>query len=112
MADIQRNEVSIELAGETRVMRATFGAIRAIERDLGNVLTLIDKITRGDIGVDQSARVIFHGLHGYDDKRLSLDEVGEAVVQAGLGQVMKPVIDFLTKAMEGVSPGKPVAAQP
>jgi hypothetical protein len=103
-----RNEVEIELAGETRVMRATFAAIRGIERDLNtNVVPLIEKLAKGDIGVAQAAVIVFHGLHGNKDTRLNLEKVGEAIMDAGLSQVMEPVVKFISCALEGVKMGKP-----
>jgi hypothetical protein len=113
MAEALRNEVSIELAGETRTLRATFGALRGIEKDLGiNIVPLISKVTGVDVGVNEFATVIYHGLRGYDDTRLSLDAVGNAVMEVGLTALLAPVGDFLFKAMEGVSAGKPKPGEP
>ncbi|WP_197027136.1 GTA-gp10 family protein [Methylopila sp. 73B] len=105
--DNPRNEVSIELAGETRTMRASFAAIRNIERDLGNILPLIDKIGQGNVGVDQCATIIFYGLKGFDDHRLTKDAVGEAVMDRGLSAVMPAVVEFVTGTLKGVAVGKP-----
>jgi hypothetical protein len=47
MADNLRNEVQIELAGETRTMRATFAAIRGIEADTGrSIIATINRLRR------------------------------------------------------------------
>jgi hypothetical protein len=111
MAEPLRNEVSIQLGGEARTMRATFAALRGIERDLGmNIVPLLFKIGDADVGVNQAAVVIFHGLKGYGDTRLTLDEVGEAVLAEGLSNLMLPVTEFLKKALDGASLGKPAAA--
>lgn len=111
MAETLRNEVDITLLGETRTMRATFGAIRGVERDLKtNIIPLIERMGRGDVGVEQAAVVIFHGLKGYGDTSLTLDQVGDAVMGEGLSKVLEPVVNFLAVAMQGVSLGKPQAA--
>lgn len=108
---LERNEVSIELAGKPRVMRATFGAIRAIERDVGKSLVKVvdDLGLRGDISVSDTVTVIFYGLQAYGgDTRMTLDEVGNAVVAEGFTQKAAAAAEFLRVALMGVStPGKP-----
>jgi len=107
MSNDLRNEFSIELGGETRSMRATFEALRGIERDLKtNLIPLIDRFGRGDVGVEMTAVIIYHGLQGFGDSRLSLNEVGKHVMEDGLSKLMEPVVRFLGQAMGGVSLGK------
>jgi hypothetical protein len=111
MGERLRNEVEITLKGEVRVMRATFGAIRAIERDLKiNIIPLIMKLS--DLGLEQAAVIVFHGLKGYGDTSLTLEEVGEAIMDAGLDNVLDPIVDFLANTLKGVSVGKPQPAGP
>jgi hypothetical protein len=113
MADALRNEVGIDLDGQTRTMRATFASIRGIERDLKtNLVPLIEKLGRGDVGIEQAAVIVFHGLRGFGDTELNLDQVGEAILKTGLGSVMMPVVEFLSQAMQGVTLGKPQEAAP
>lgn len=107
MAEAMRNEVAITLAGEERTMRATFAAIRNIERDLGtNVIPLIRKMGQSDVGIGEVTTVIYRGLEAYGDTRLSHDEVGNAVMQNGITVLMGQVFEFLSKAMSGVNVGK------
>jgi hypothetical protein len=107
MADPLRNEVAITLDGTEYTLRATFAAIRGIERDLRtNLIPLIDRIARSDVGLEQCAIVISHGLRGYGDTSLTVDEIGELVLKTGVGTIMGAIIDFLGRAMEGVSLGK------
>ena len=106
-AEPMRNEMNITLNGAEYTMRATFGAIRGIERDLRtNLVPLIEKLACSDIGVEQMSVIIFHGLRGYDDTSMGLEEVGEAVVKGGIASVAVAVSRFLSLAMSGVSLGK------
>lgn len=57
--------------------------------------------------MEQAATIIFHGMRGFGDTTLKLDEIGDLVLKTGLSEVMMPVVDFLSVAMQGVSLGKP-----
>lgn len=111
MSDNLRNEVIINIAGEERTMRATFTAMRGIEKTLGvSIIELNRKVARSDLGVIDNATIIYYGLRGNDDTRLSLEEVGEAVLTEGLTALINPVFDFVNAAMRGVKVGKPSPA--
>lgn len=111
MSEPLRNEVSITLAGEERTMRATFEAIRNIERALNlSIVKLIARVSQADMGLTDTATIIYFGLRGHDDTRLTLDQVGEAVMEVGLTSMIKPVMEFIMKSMGGVKVGKPEEA--
>lgn len=98
-----RGEVKIQLAGEERIMRPTFEAIANIERELSiNTLPLLKKMSTGDIGVRAAAVVVYYGLKGYGDTRMSLAEVGDAVIVQGLNDLGVSISEFLITALEGV----------
>lgn len=103
------NEVKIDLAGETRTMRASFSALIEIERDLKkSLIALINQAAEsGDIGVTEAAVIVHHGLRGYQDARLTYAQVGEAIMEAGLPNILGAVMEFLGKALNGVTMGKP-----
>ncbi|MBY5698398.1 GTA-gp10 family protein [Rhizobium leguminosarum] len=106
-----RNEVKITLAGEERTMRATFSAIRGIEASLGkSIIAIISQSGNGDLSITDAVTIIHYGLRGYDDKRLSLDQVGDAVMDVGFSAVSLAAIQFLSVALGGVSVGKPQEA--
>lgn len=105
MANRLRNEVEIELAGKTRKLRATFDTIVVIESTIGT--SIIGLLRSGGISFKDAATIILCGMHGADDKSLTLEQIGEAVFEAGMSAVGPKVIDFLHIAMDGVSLGKP-----
>lgn len=101
------NETTIELDGEQRIMRASFTAIMNIERALGKSMTaIITKIANGDLAITEAAHIIYHGLRGNDDKRLSFEQVGEAIMERGLSEISMPVVEFVSASLNGVSLGK------
>ena len=120
MSDAFRNEVTVTLFGKERTMRATFRAIRDIETDLKlNWLRFAQKMAAGDIGIGEMAKIIFHGLKGYGDTRslktaapdgLTVEEIGDAIIEAGMNEVSTAVIQFIQIGFHGTKPvGKPEA---
>ncbi|WP_322884175.1 GTA-gp10 family protein [Sinorhizobium medicae] len=106
MTDPFRNEVAITLAGKERVLRADFTAIRAIERDTSR--SMIELQARGILSVTEMAKVIFHGLQASGDKELTVEQVGNAILEKGYASpaVMDPIVSFLNGSMAGFSLGK------
>lgn len=112
MAEKLRNEVAIMLGETEYTLRATFASLRDIERSLKtNLVPLMAQLGRADVGVEQAAIIIYHGMRGFDDTRLKLEEVGDLVMQAGVAKVMDPLVDFIGLAFQGVSVGKPVTPE-
>ena len=97
-----RGEVEIMLAGKPRVMRPTFAAIMEIEAALGGVVPLARRAAKGEFGLRDLAVVIHAGLKGAGGED-TLDEVGEAVLAAGVAHVTAPVRDFLTNVLSGLA---------
>lgn len=108
MANKLRNEVEITLAGVKRTMRADFEAMVAIENELNtNIVALITKFSRMDMGVGDAAAVIFYGLKSADSlDAMTMAEVGNAVMEEGLNNVMGTAVNFLRMALQGVRLGK------
>jgi len=104
-ADRLRNEVVITLAGQERIMRATFKAMRAIEVSTGKSWSALGQLlTSGNYGVGDVTKIVHHGLIGAEDTRLNEEAVGEAIVDAGLNNVMMPVVEFLAIGFTGAKP--------
>lgn len=112
MADALRNEVSIVLGGETRTMRATFAAIRAIEKDVGHGLTSIIARLGGaaDLPITDAVVIVYHGLRGAGDSSLTVDQIGAMLEETGFDVALQAATEFLVQAMRGVSLGKSAEA--
>lgn len=102
MADPLNNEVTINISGQERKMKASFKAMRAIEIALGKPWAALGAmVAGGTYGLNEIATVIFHGLLGNKDTRLTLDEVGEAVAEAGINAMIEPVTSFILIGFRG-----------
>lgn len=107
MANERKNELDITIAGQKRTMRASFEAIEAIENVTGKSISmLVASVNGSDIGVGLATDVVFHGLRGFGDTRLTRQEVGEAIIEEGIIKVGAPILQFLLIAFRGVSVGK------
>ncbi len=114
MTENLRNEVQIDLGdGAPYTLRASFDAVCGIERDLNtNLIPLIAKYGRQDIGLMQAAIVIYHGMTGFGDTRFSVSQIGEKIMKVGLSGLQVKLIQFLGIAMKGVSVRNPPATPP
>lgn len=106
-----RNEVQIDLGdGAPYTLRATFETIANLERDLNtNIIPLIRKFATQDIGLMQAALIVYHGLSGFGDTRLSVNQIGEKIMKVGLSSIQVKLINFLGIAMRGIDAGNPPA---
>ena len=94
-------------------MRATFTAITALEKAIGkSMVAIINQVLDGDLSVTNAAHIVYQGLLGNDDKRLTYQQVGEAIMEGGLKSVMVPVIEFVSNSLSGVTVGKPEGQEP
>lgn len=104
MANKYRNEVEITLGGKKYTLRASWETIVGIETTLNT--SILALIARGSLTFKEAATVILLGLHGADDKSLTFDEIGKAVFEDGMSRIGRPVIEFLSIAMDGAKLGK------
>lgn len=111
MTDAMTNSVDIELDGQNRTMRASFAAIRGIEKDLGkSIISVVNNLgLNADLSITDAATIIYHGLRGNADTRMSLEQVGEAILKEGFNSSSLKVVSFLSVALNGVQMGKPEA---
>lgn len=110
MTDALNNKVSITLCGADRDMRASFKTMRNIEVTLKRPWAALGQmVAEGSYGIGDLAAIIHEGLLGNDDRRMSLDDVGEEILTQGMGAVIQPVIEFITMGFKGT---KPVASGP
>jgi hypothetical protein len=112
MAIELRNEVAIDIGGKSRVLRADFRAICAMESFLRmGVVTIVGRFQQKQFGLTDVAALVFFGLQGADDKDLTMEQVGDAIIETGIDNIISPVIDFALLMMKGVSLGKSQGAQ-
>lgn len=112
-SDSINNSVTIILAGQERTLKATFKAMREIERVLQRPwASLGNMVVSGTMGVTEMATIIHQGLLGFNDTRLSFDEVGEAVVAEGIQTLLDPVTSFILIGFRGAKVATAQAGEP
>lgn len=87
-----RGEAALEVAGRTLVVRPSFQALVAAESELGPLFELVERAAEGRLSLAEVAALIWHCL--VDD--IDRDELGEALVAAGL-KAVAPVLATLIK---------------
>ena len=114
MSEDARQEIEIELGGETYRARPTFQIIVNIEAALDQpARTLGLKCWVYGIALDQRgpgteeikltelAIILFHMIGGPDEKFKSPTDVGDVLMEEGYGKLCLPVGNFLTRAQQG-----------
>jgi hypothetical protein len=102
-ANARRGEVEIEFAGKTMTMRATFDCITRIEQQTGeNIVPLLARIIRSDIGYKDAAIIISEGLRaGSEEGGVTLKAVGEEIFERGISEFVEPCVRLLHLGVGG-----------
>lgn len=98
-----RGEFKIQLAGQERTLKASFGAIETLETRLlkrGIMQALSEGMANQGTFTDIVA-VIHTGLVAAKDTRMSMQEVGDAIMQAGLINFIEVYVEYLTYCITG-----------
>ena len=107
MANRQRGEIPIKLNGQEYSLRPTFQAMCNIADRTGahSLILLSRRMLDGDIRFLDLAIIIQEGIKA-SGKDLDLDIIGEAIVEEGLVEFSKPIMEFIRIAVEGVNKQK------
>lgn len=103
MANPSRGEVEFVLGDKTFVVRPSFQNIREVEAALGSLFSIGRKITTNDFSITEMVTLIWIILR--KEYKLKNDEVGEMVAAEGPVNLLLPISQFLTNA---INPGKEV----
>jgi hypothetical protein len=94
-----RGEASLVVTGRTRVLRPTFAALVAAEDDLGPLFALVERAAAGQLRLAELATLFWHCLAERD--AIARDEVGEAVLAAGLAGCAPALRVLLGQILQG-----------
>jgi len=115
MANKQRGEVTLELAGKKYTLRPSFEAICELEDLLDKgIMEIVSILHSGNVRLKFIAAVIWAGMWGYDkDKTPTFIEVGELVMETGITEVITQgdadggaLANFLLNGVTGDSKSK------
>lgn len=90
MANKQRGEVTLELAGEKYTLRPSFEAICELEDllDIG-IMEIVTILHSGNVRLKFIAAIAWAGMWGYDkDNAPPFKDVGEMIMQEGITNVI------------------------
>jgi len=95
-----RGEASLQVAGETLVLRPTFSALVAAEQELGPLFALVERASDGKLGLQEIAALFDH-LSAGRPAAVTRERIGEAVVEIGLAGVSPTLRTVLGQILKG-----------
>lgn len=94
-----RGEAAFAVGGRQRVLRPTFAALVAAEQELGSLYALVERASEGHLRIAELATLFWHCLTERGD--IVREQVGEAVVEAGLAGCAAPLRCLLGQILQG-----------
>lgn len=101
VANTHRGEVSLTLGPRRFVLRPSFSAIIAIEERLGGVIGLAVKASKGEIGLGETAVILWETVDKEDSADLAEEDLGAMILEEGLASVSPVVGDLLATILKG-----------
>jgi hypothetical protein len=98
-ANSLRGEAAFAIAGQTRTLRPTFGALVAAEDELGPLFALVERAGEGQLRLAEMATLFWHCLAERD--AITREAVGEAVIAQGLAASARPLRALLGAILQG-----------
>jgi hypothetical protein len=99
-ANTHRGEASIEVGGETLLLRPSFSALVAAEEELGSLFELVERAAEGALKLNQIVALFDHLSRGRP-KAITRERIGEAVVEKGLVAITPTLKLVLTQILQG-----------
>jgi hypothetical protein len=94
-----RGEAGLVVAGRPALLRPSFGALVAVEEELGPLLALVERASRGELRLAEMAALFWHCLA--ERENLTREELGEAVLAMGLAACAAPLRVLLRQILGG-----------
>ncbi|OCC24244.1 hypothetical protein MB02_06420 [Croceicoccus estronivorus] len=94
-----RGEASLAIVGHPHRLRPSFTALVAAEEELGPLFALVERAGDGRLRLNEMACLFWHCL--VPPHALTREQVGEAVVAAGLAGCAAPLRILLGQILQG-----------
>ena len=94
-----RGEASIIIQGRPHLLRPTFDALARAEEELGPLFALVERAGSGQLRLSEIATLFWHCL--VPPAGPTREQVGEAVLEAGLAEAAKPLRALLGEILKG-----------
>ena len=98
-ANTLRGEATLVVGERSCVLRPTFAALVAAEEELGALFALVERAGDGQLRLAELAALFWHCLAERDGT--SREDVGEAVMRAGLAGCTGPLRVLLGQILQG-----------
>ncbi len=98
-ANAERGEAAFAIAGSMHILRPTFAAMVAAEDELGPLFALVERASEGQLRLAEITALFWHCLA--ERGAISREDVGEAVMQAGLAAASAPLRMLLAQILQG-----------
>jgi len=92
-ANPERGEAELRVAGERLVLRPSFTALCAAERELGPLFALVERAAAGSLALGEMVALFWH-CRVDPPEALTRDMLGDSVVRGGLAAAT-PVLRVL-----------------
>ncbi|HEU5067485.1 MAG TPA: gene transfer agent family protein [Sphingomicrobium sp.] len=99
-ANPHRGEASLQVAGETLVLRPSFGALVAAEQELGPLFELVERASEGKLKLQEIATLFDH-LSIERAAGITRERIGRALVEAGLARISPVLRVVLAQILQG-----------
>jgi hypothetical protein len=100
IANAHRGEASVEVGGETLLLRPSFAALVAAEEELGSLFEMVERAAEGQMRIQQIVALFDH-LSSGRPKTITRERIGEAVVEKGLAGIAPTLRSILTQILQG-----------
>ena len=101
-----KGEFFIELLGQRRAIRATFGAAERLEGAGGlsnrSIIATLNNMLTANVRIGDLIAIVEAGLEAArNDTRFTREQIGEHIVDAGIQSVLPSLIEYLTYFITG-----------
>lgn len=100
IANPARGEAELRLGSRNLVLRPGFGALVAAEQELGPLFALVERAASGQLALADVARLFWHCIADRPDD-LTVEALGDALMEAGLAACMAPLRVLLRQILDG-----------
>ena len=101
MANAERGEASIVIAGRETILRPTFTALVAAEEELGPLFALVERASEGQLRLAEITALFWHCTQ--DRSGVTREKIGDAVMGMGLAKAAAPLRLLLSQILQGRS---------
>lgn len=99
-ANPHRGEASLQVAGETLVLRPSFSALVAAEQELGSLFGLVERASEGKLALHEIAALFDH-LSADRPSAITRERIGNAIVERGLAAISPTLRLVLEQILKG-----------